>query len=136
MQRREFLTDLPATLAITALPAPVIATFESAAEPDPLLSLPFVREATRAERHAGMAPRTFWSVQPSGDYEKDCGTGGLYGKLALDHMIQPNAAPLLKWAVIDMMRLGRDLTGIEVGFLTVFERQAKMAHMLTQHLKA
>ena len=136
MQRRDFLTELPAAVTMAALPAPVIATFESAVEPDPILSLPFVRATTRAERRAGMAPRTFWSVQPSGDYAKDCGTGALYGKLALDHMIQPNAAPLLKWAVIDMMRLGRDPTGIEVGFLTVFERQAKMAHMLMQHLKA
>lgn len=99
----------------------------SVCEAHVITSLPFVRDATRAERRAGMPPRIFWDVKPSGDYTKDCGTGARYAQLALEYMASQNFIPLLGWVVLDMMRNGPEYSGIEVGFLSVFGRNATAA---------
>jgi hypothetical protein len=61
----------------------------------------------------------FWSVKPSGDYDKDCQMGREYGALALERMKQADFAPLLTWCILDMPRK-KDCSGIEVGFLEFF----------------
>lgn len=90
----------------------------------PVLSLPFVRAATRAEMRAGSAGRIFWSVQPSGNWAEDCRTGRRYGQMAVEYMGRSGQHQILQWAVIDMIRAGRQHSGIEVGFLSVFGQRA------------
>lgn len=58
----------------------------------------------------------FWSVKPSGDFDKDCQTGREFAILALHHMRQADFLPLLTWCIMDMPRK-EDCSGIEVGFL-------------------
>lgn len=103
----------------------------SSSEPHPILALPFVRDATRAERAAGMAPRIFWSVTPTGNYTDDCNTGCRYAHLALDYMVRNNAPCIMQWAVFDMMRAGPEHSGVEVGFLSVFGTRAARWYELT-----
>lgn len=93
-----------------------------------MLALPFVREATEAERANGFPPRRFWAVTPTGAYGADYSTGARYARLALDYMVTAGTPYLLQWAVFDMMRLGREHTGIEVGFMSAFGRIAAEAH--------
>lgn len=94
----------------------------------PVLALPFVRDTTLREQAAGAAPRSFWSVQPTGNYGLDCATGARYAALALDFMVAANSPQILQWAVCDMMTAGRSHSGIEVGFLSVFGRLAARTH--------
>lgn len=93
-----------------------------------VLALPFVRNTTLREQAAGAAPRSFWDVQPTGDYGPDCATGARYAALAIDYMVAANSPQILQWAVCDMMTAGRAHSGIEVGFLSVFGRLAAQAH--------
>ena len=65
----------------------------------------------------------FWSVNPSGDYDKDCKTGREYAFLALDHMVKADFAPLLTWCIMEMPRK-ENCSGIEVGFLEIFSEIA------------
>lgn len=94
----------------------------------PVLTLPFVRDASASERVAGAPPRNFWTVYPSGDFIADCGVGAGYAAAALDYMVAANAPEILSWAVFDMMRLPRARSGVEVGFLTAFGRAAVQGH--------
>lgn len=97
----------------------------------PVLALPFVRDTTLREQAAGAAPRSFWSVQPTGNYGPDCATGARYAALALNFMVAANSPQILQWAVCDMMTAGRSHSGIEAGFLSVFGRLAAQAHART-----
>lgn len=65
----------------------------------------------------------FWSVNPTGDYVKDCQTGQKYGALALDHMVKADFAPLLTWCIMNMPRR-ENCSGIEVGFLEFLSKIA------------
>ncbi|MBQ2262927.1 MAG: hypothetical protein II336_16375 [Loktanella sp.] len=94
----------------------------------PVLKLPFVRDASAFERTAGAAPRSFWTVYPSGDFIADCTVGAGYAEAALDYMVAANAPEILSWAVFDMMRLPRMRSGVEVGFLSAFGRLALQSH--------
>jgi hypothetical protein len=94
----------------------------------PVLNLPFVRDATGSEHTEGAAPRSFWTVHPSGDFIADCAVGSGYAAAALDYMVAANAPEILSWAVFDMMRLPRARSGVEVGFLTAFGRAAVQGH--------
>lgn len=96
---------------------------------DAILSLPFVREATKAERKQGRHPRIFWDVQPTGNYGEDCDIGKSYAKQALDYMRQHGFPPLLNWAVLGMMEKGGASSGIEVGFLQVFGSIATVSRL-------
>ena len=131
LPRRALLSGLPAMGAALVLPKLDAAAFPASNEgcdlPHPVLALPFVREAMEAERAAGAAPRCFWSVEPTGAYGADCGTGGKYARLALDYMVRERTPYLLQWIVFDMMRLGRPHTGIEVGFMSFFGHLASDA---------
>jgi len=93
-----------------------------------VLALPFVRNTTLREQAAGAAPRSFWDVQPTGDYGPDCATGARYAALALDFMVAVNSPQILQWTVCDMMTAGRAHSGIEVGFLSTFGQIATHAH--------
>lgn len=96
----------------------------------PVLALPFVRDTTAEERASGCAPRLFWSVEPSGHYMKDCATGRHYARLALDYSARSGNSHVLTWAVFEMVSLGREVTGIEVGFLSVYEKAATASFRL------
>lgn len=131
--QRFLLTALPAAGATLILPVPhlsqaAIMADEDHKPPHPVLSLPFVRDRSEAEKAAGALPRCFWSVEPTGHYGGDCGTGGHYARLALDYMVQHETPYLFQWCIFDMMRLGRTHSGIEVGFLSVFGRISAEAH--------
>lgn len=138
LTRRTLLGALPLAGASLALPFsrdtgrtfPATITFaaDNDEPPHPVLALPFVREATEAERANGFPPRRFWSVNPTGAYGADCGTGARYARLALDYMATAGTPYLLQWAVFDMMRLRREHTGLEVGFMSAFGRIAAEAH--------
>lgn len=136
MSRRTLLSALPASGALLMLPS-IASAAEEIEAPHPVLSLPFVRDTSRAEQRAGLPPRLFWNVEPSGDYSADCETGAHYARLALDYMTKDSFSGLLGWAVFDMMRPGPAHSGIEVGFLSVFGRHAMVANMLiSEHQKA
>jgi hypothetical protein len=94
----------------------------------PVLALPFVRNTTLREQAAGAAPRSYWDVQPTGDYGPDCATGARYAALALDFMVSSRSPQIFQWAVCDMMTAGRAHSGIEVGFLSTFGQIATHAH--------
>lgn len=96
--------------------------------PHPVLSLPFVRNATADERAAGANPRSFWCVQPSGSYAQDCAMGAQYARAALNYMVIADAPYLLQWSVFDMSLLQRPPSGVEVGFVAAFGRLATQAH--------
>ena len=96
--------------------------------PDQLAALPFI--ATRGE--AGVpksrkhqTPRCFWHVKPTGDYGTDCITGEKY---ALAYLEYAAALPVniacgcLPSIVRDMPR---NLSGIEVGFLSMIDFAAE-----------
>ena len=126
LSRRNLIRALPLVGLAAALPA-MAQDEDPVQEDNPITSLPFVRDTTQAERRAGMPPRIFWDVKPSGDYTRDCETGKRYAGLALEYMVAERFEPLLGWAVFDMMRTGPDFSGIEVGFLMAFGRYAVTA---------
>lgn len=138
LTRRTLLGGLPLAGASLAVPFPLdisphqptSITFaaDNDEPPHPVMALPFVREATETERANGLPPRRFWAVTPTGAYGADCGTGARYARLALDYMVTAGTPYLLQWAVFDMMRLGREHTGIEVGFMSAFGRIAADAY--------
>ncbi|APE44153.1 hypothetical protein BOO69_12645 [Sulfitobacter alexandrii] len=134
--RRAVLAAIPATGAALTLPAPIFAGPEASAELDPILSLPFVRDTTRAERQAGLPPRIFWSVEPSGDYMADCDTGSHFAHLAMSHMLEHNYSAIFNWAVFDMLRAGQERSGIEVGFLAEFAKHSMIGKCLFCEFKA
>jgi hypothetical protein len=94
----------------------------------PVLALPFVRNVTPREQAAGAATRSFWSIQPTGDYGQDCATGARYAALAFETMASTRTPQILQWAVLDMMTAGRTHSGIKVGFLSAFGQIAAQAH--------
>lgn len=131
LSRRSLLAGAAAAGATFALPGAVFAdVIEDDEPPRSILSLPFVRDTTRAERKAGLPPRLFWSVQPTGNYGEDCETGSSYAKIALDYMTRENSHQVMQWAVFDMMRAGPEHSGIEVGFLSVFGQMASGANRI------
>ena len=46
-----------------------------------IINLPFVKKRTK-----GMARNHFWSIEPTGDFTKDCQTGMAYAVLAREFM--------------------------------------------------
>lgn len=80
-----------------------------------VITLPFVKDIGKGKGKV----RTFWNVEPTGDYLTDTNTGLKYGMLALEYMKERDLAPLLGWCVCDMMRSFDDKNkGIEIGFLS------------------
>lgn len=133
LTRRTLLAGLPLAGTSLTLPFPMRATSNFIDHDDdeplhPVLALPFVREATATERAMGFPPRRFWSVQPTGIHSTDCGTGARCAQLALDYMVAAGTPYLLQWSVFDMMRLGREHTDVEIGFMSAFGRLATEAH--------
>lgn len=104
----------------------------AAAEGMPKAQYPsFVADRPRAK--AGQGGRCWWSVNPTGDYGKDCKTGEA---LALEYLAyeERTGAPDLPMIVKDMPR---DFTGVEVGFLTTVsvaaEAGANRARRVSQY---
>lgn len=102
---------------------------------DSITDLPFVRDTTPEEQAAGLPPRLFWCVQPTGDYGKDCITGGEYGQQALAYMAKRDFPLLLTWAVLDMMRAGPEHSGIEVGFMSHMAGRAMICQQVADQMK-
>ena len=94
----------------------------------PVLSLPFVSDATADERAAGSEPRRFWCVHPTGNFGHDCAMGVQYARAAHDYMVIANAPYLLQWSVFDMSVMQRPRSGVEIGFVSAFGRLAMQAH--------
>jgi hypothetical protein len=88
--------------------------------------LPFVRDATRAERAAGMPGRKFWAVASTGDYAADRRAGQQFAREALAFMVAHDFPALLGWIVRDMCAEDDDrhLGAVECGFLSAIARQA------------
>src|SRR5688500_4826615 len=86
-------------------------------KPDPWDVLSFIANRKEVGLPDGRFPRCFWNVKPTGQYGEDCYTGE---KLALEYLSfiasVPGRPPDLPGIVGDMPR---ELTGIEVGFLTM-----------------
>ncbi len=106
----------------------------AARKPDPVASLPFV--ADRSPCAEGERPRHFWTVTATDDYGEDCRTGDghaltyLRFEAALDHNLHPFILP---WIVRDMPR---ELTGIEIGFLTIIDAAAQHGIAEAERLSA
>jgi hypothetical protein len=88
-------------------------------------TLSFVVDRETAGLPAAMGKKQsrlcFWHVAPTGDYLADTDTGN---RLALEYLEADDASrrPALQWIVADMPR--REMSGIEVGFLSVILRAA------------
>jgi hypothetical protein len=106
----------------------------SAAPTAQIIDLPFVAE--RSPCAEGEFPRHFWTVRPTGDHGEDCRTGDRYAltylrfEAALDHNLHPFILP---WIVRDMPR---ELTGIEIGFLTIIDAAAQHGIAEAERLSA
>ena len=106
----------------------------TAHKPHPVASLPFV--ADRSPCAEGEPPRHFWTVTPTGDYGEDCRSGDRYAltylrfEAALNHNLHPFILP---WIVSDMPR---ELTGIEIGFLTIVDAAAQHGIAEAERLSA
>jgi hypothetical protein len=74
----------------------------------------------REKSEPGKYPRHFWRVKPTGDYGADCEIGT---RLGLEYLAYQNSheASCLQHIVEDMPR---DLTGVEIGFLTIVAHAA------------
>lgn len=96
----------------------------------PIAKLPFVRNPIGDEKG-----RCFWSVSPTENWNADFETGQSYADAALAYMAQDRCAPILRWAVRDMIAHGKkgwQHSGIEMGFLARFERHALLCHTLLE----
>ena len=136
LTRRTFLGGLAFSAAAVTAPMHMLtADFAddtcsrlSADNEHPVLSLPFVSDATADERAAGSEPRRFWCVHPTGNFGHDCAMGVQYARAALDYMVIANAPYLLQWSVFDMSLMRRSRSGVEIGFVSAFGRLAMQAH--------
>lgn len=136
LTRRTFLGGLTFSAAAVTAPMHMCAAdfFDDTSSPlsvgdqHPVLSLPFVRDATADERAAGSEPRRFWCVHPTGNFGHDCAMGAQYARAALDYMVIANAPYLLQWSVFDMSEMQRPRSGVEIGFVSAFGRLAMLAH--------
>lgn len=128
LSRRNVLVALTAPLMAPHIMGTVPAFTRKTLPPHSPTVLPFVTDATMEERSAGVTPRSFWSVVPTGNYGADCDTGAAYAALALDYMAAARSPQILQWSVFDMISMGRVHSGIEVGFMSVFGKIAMNAH--------
>ena len=85
------------------------------AQPNPneVTSLPFVADIGTGRSKE----RSFWHVQPTGDYGTDCATGERYAHQAVMYIRLTGFRPLLGWVLFAMPNKDTR-TGIEVGFLS------------------
>lgn len=136
LTRRTFLGGLAFSAAAVTTPMHMLtADFAddtcsrlSADNEHPVLSLPFVSDATADERAAGSEPRRFWCVHPTGNFGHDCAMGAQYARAALDYMVSANSPYLFQWSVFDMSLMRRSRSGVEIGFVSAFGRLAMQAH--------
>ena len=85
-------------------------------------SLPFVHDADPdSEENKG---RTFWHVNSTGDYGLDWCLGEALGKEALKFTATEPAIGLIAIVIGEMCRLGREPTGIELGFASIIGKAA------------
>jgi hypothetical protein len=87
----------------------------------PITILPFVKDA--APKSRSDLRRSFWHVEPTGDYGEDCRIGHRYAIEYLRYELGERESPgYLGWIVKDMPdKFG----GIEVGFLNMVGRVAR-----------
>lgn len=131
LTRRNVLTAMTAPLVVPHVTNAFQAFAHNIHAPHCPTVLPFVRDTTAQEQAAGTAPRSFWHVMPTGNYSADCDTGVAYAALALEYMVAANSPQILQWSVFDMMKLGRNHSGLEVGFMSTFGKIATLGHPRT-----
>ncbi len=80
--------------------------------------LPFIRDRAPPARFTPSSPRprSFWHVEPTGDYASDLQTGQAYADAAIGFIRATGFRPLLGWIVRDMIAAGQD-SGVEIGFV-------------------
>ena len=90
----------------------------------PADDLSFTRMRPRSEwRGTNLLPRCWWSVAPSGDYRADCATGT---KMALEYLAYINGEASTGGCLgLIVQEMPRELSGIEVAFLTMLDIAAK-----------
>jgi len=91
---------------------------------DPCAKVSFfaMRDGKKLPKATGtQLPRCFWNVRPTGDYRRDCRTGENLALEYLELQERPNSCSYLQIIVSDMPR---ELTGVEIGFLTVVAHSA------------
>ena len=83
-------------------------------ESDDVAHLPFVKDLKKKQATKDGRRRSFWHVNPTGDYEIDCLTGKAYAIALLQYEMN-NGGPgnFLNWISKDMPS---ETSGIEVGF--------------------
>ncbi|MBA2881914.1 hypothetical protein HNR65_002248 [Desulfosalsimonas propionicica] len=81
-------------------------------------SLPFVEDTREG--------RCFWSVYPTGNYEKDYKTGKLYAAFLCDYLRSDPANIYLTWVVWEIIRQGSPKNGIINGFFNFIAEYISM----------
>lgn len=80
-------------------------------------NLPFVKDIKKTKKKE--AYRSFWNVKPTDDYGVDCRTGGEYAIEYYQYRLMTgDGHSFLTWIISEMPK---DLTGIEVGFLSTLD---------------
>jgi hypothetical protein len=82
-------------------------------KPHPIESLPFVFD--QAPKSRTNPKRSFWHVEPTGDFHKDCRKGSEFAFELLRYEQEEKSGTSFLAMIVRQMP--RDLSGIEVGFL-------------------
>ena len=100
----------------------------------PADALSFTRLRPKQEwKPAGLYPRCWWSVKPTGDYDADCRTGRKMGLEYLAYEASENSGGVLGLIVAAMPR---ELSGIEVSFLQLVSFAAAAGHARAERIAA
>lgn len=100
------------TITISAQIRPLIGLCDN---PD-ITDLPFIADSGKGKNKQ----RNFWNVKPNGNYGDECLIGKSYALEYLQYAIITGPAPI-SWIIQEMPK---ELTGIEVGFLTTLHEFA------------
>lgn len=85
----------------------------------PTWDLSFVRHDVASGRAT-----SFWYVEPTGDWGKDCAQGRNLATELLDYMRRTANTPILSHVMQSMGELTRPWSGLEVGFCQMIAEQA------------
>lgn len=90
------------------------------------LALPFVKDFAR-QGAVRRTERSFWVVEPTGNYAEDIATGHRIAVMALTYARDKDARSVLAPIIYSMVKIDRKLTGIEVGFVSAIMELALLA---------
>lgn len=102
-----------------------------------ITDLPFVSDSKARMGPQNPKGRSFWDVRPTGDYGKDCATGGEYALAALRYAHDADCKQAISWAIQSMPGYDNS-SGIEVGFSSTIADYALacFSHIQTQEQQA